>query len=150
MQNFQMNNSINGEQYLNDFLLEGENFFADSDFQLERTYSDYVDYMEEGYAPFRPPNVMTMHAPCDPNIIKQVIGRKGSGFIRITKDSGVDSIWHDRKSNMIHINSDIGKNLSKAQKMVKNRVAFYYRKARREKQPVFRNRWDSHEPLKFQ
>lgn len=145
-----------GQQYFDDFFMEGENFFNASNFHMERTYGskacalvdpsppeegDFVDYIDETHQKFKSDELGVMCAPRDTEITKQVIGRKGYGFIKITEDAGVDFIWHDRKTNMIHI--DGAPNcIPIAIDMIRRRIAYFVRRARREKKHVFTNTWD--------
>ena len=154
--------SMDGEQYLNDFLVDGENFFSESAFHLERTIGtkanasidptivplegDFIDFIDETHQQFKPLDTKVMCAPTDINITKQVIGKKGYGFIKVTVDANVDFIWHDRNTNTIHITGQYA-NCELAQRMISKRIAFYVRKMRRENKPIVTNRWDQPSPI---
>lgn len=156
-----MSFSSDDQEYLYDFLADGENFFTESEFHMERTIGskasaivddtnpnegDFIDYCDETHIRFKPMNTQVMYAPTDQNIIKQVIGRKGCGFIKITEDSMVDFIWHNRKTNTIHITGEYH-NCMGAMHMISKRIAYYIRKMRREKKFVKTNRHDHPCPL---
>ena len=46
-------------------------------------------------------HVFKLNAPDDPDVMKQVIGRRGCYFIRTTQECDLDFIWHDRLNNII-------------------------------------------------
>ena len=152
---------IDGQQYFDDFFMEGENFFNASNFHMERTYGskacalvdpsppeegDFVDYLDETHQQFKTPDVGYMCAPRDKDITKQLIGRKGFAFIKITEESGVDFIWHDRKTNLIRIDGP-SHCIPVAMDKIRRRIAYFIRRARRENRHVFKNEWDHPMPV---
>jgi hypothetical protein len=42
-------------------------------------------------------------APSDTEVVKQVIGREGCYFVKITERSGIDYLWHDREGNTVEL-----------------------------------------------
>ena len=145
------------EEYLQDFIMEAENFFTESDFHLERTYGskasavvdmttvptegEFVDYNEQVHSMFSEPMKGIMYAPKDINVTKQVIGRKGYGFIKITEKANVDFIWHDFKTNTITITGP-PENIQTAKDMISRRIGFFINKMKKSKRRVYTNRWD--------
>ena len=157
-------NHGDGQKYLDDFLLDGMNFFNSSNFHMERTYGtkatadvdistypeegEFVDYCDETHSIFKPSELGVMYGPRDPEITKQLIGRKGCGFIKITQDAGVDFIWHNRDSNTIHIEGPPEK-IDDAMTMISKRIAYFIRRAKKKKKFVYTNAWDHHVPAQF-
>lgn len=150
-----------GQQYLDEFLTDGLNFFETSNFHLERTYGskataevnvesypekgEFVDYCDQTHCIFKPAELGVMYGPRDPEITKQLIGRKGCGFIKITEDADVDFIWHNRDTNTIHIEGN-PENLESAMTMISKRIAYYIRKSKKKGKFVYTNAWDHHVP----
>lgn len=161
VKNSQMPHNVDGQAYLYDFLMEGENFFNESHFHLERTYGtkaaadislftpptegEFIDVNEEFHSTFRKLGEDVMYAPRDLNITKQVIGRKGYGFISITEKSGVDFIWYDKDTNTIRIRGP-EENLYLAKKMISHRIRHYVRRMKNQNRFVLTNACDHHVP----
>lgn len=157
-------NHGDGQLYLDDFLTDGMNFFNASNFHLERTYGskasadvevstypeegEFVDYCDTTHCIFKPNDLGVMYGPRDPEITKQLIGRKGCGFIKITKDAEVDFIWHNRGTNTIHIEGP-SENIEAAMTMISKRIAYFIRRAKKQKKFVFTNAWDHHVPAQY-
>ena len=150
--------SFCGQTYFDHFFDDAENFFNESNFHLERTYGskasaefndnpptdgEFVDLNEISHSRFATPNHATLFAPRDLHVTRQLIGKKGSGFIHITHKSGVDFIWHDKLRNIITINGP-QHNIPKATKMLQKQIGFIIRKMKKNNKKVLTNKHDHH------
>ena len=66
-------------------------------------------------------HVFKHDAPDDPDVMKQVIGRRGCYFIRTTQECDLDFIWHDRLNNKIEFWGP-KKSIGRAVKVIKSRI----------------------------
>ena len=100
-----------------DFQEDAHRFFADSNFQVARTFSDFKDPASLPHH-----NQSIFYAPSDRNILRQLIGKKGCHFIDITNRSKCEHIWHDKKYNTITITSNNKQARFNAMRMIIRRI----------------------------
>jgi hypothetical protein len=67
----------------------------------------------------------TIPAPKDLDVLRQVIGRRGCHFNRLTSLCGVDFIWHNKKNNTIEIWGPNEKVVSKACIKVNKHIKYF-------------------------
>ena len=128
------NNTMNFN--FDEFLLDGENFFEESNFHLERTYEDFVDYNDKQHSENKPENMNVIYGPSDNELMKKLIGHKGYNFISATEKSGIDKIWHNKATNIIEFTGGTYKQRVKAIKMLDKKLKYYTRGRKMKNMPV--------------
>ena len=96
---------------LDEFIVDGENFFEDSAYQYQRSFADFHDSNDESvFFSQYSSDTSVIYAPDDTELIRKLIGHKGYNFINITERSDVDKIWHNQNNNTIEITGGEHKN----------------------------------------
>ena len=124
---------------LDDFIMEAENFIKNSEYQYQRTFTDFVDENEECSFMNKAVDKDIMYAPADLELVKKVIGYKGYNFINITEKTGIEKIWHNRKSNVFEFTGGNMGDRLRAMTMVRNKLDYYIRGRHMKNQPVPEN-----------
>ena len=93
----------------------------------DKTYSNIQEYFYEnnkkgamktqGYQEFDVSNYSS-------DAIRQTIGRKGYNFIYVTEYNGINSIWHDKKRQVIEFWGDI-KGINRAKMEIIKKLNYY-------------------------
>ena len=112
---------------LDEFIVDAENFFTESEFQFQRTFTDFKEHNDEGNFMDKDMTVDYMYAPADLELVKKLIGHKGYNFISITENTGLNRIWHDRKKNVIEFQGGSQGDRLRAMSLVRNKLNYYIR-----------------------
>ena len=100
-----------------EFIQDGYDFFAESEYHYNRTYSDFSH-------PFASvtDNIDWIPAPGCTNMVRELIGKNGCHFIRISDETGCPFIYHDKTTNLIEIRGPSKKARNKAKKKIQGRI----------------------------
>ena len=110
---------------LDQFIVDGENFFEESSFQYSRTFGDHFDANDESVISDFNLNEFVIYAPDDVELVKKLVGHKGYNFITITERADVDKIWHNRKNNTIEISGGEHRNRMFAMNLLRKKLNYY-------------------------
>tara|TARA_B110000285_G_scaffold36838_2_gene39917 strand:- start:8 stop:502 length:495 start_codon:yes stop_codon:yes gene_type:complete len=124
---------------LDQFIVDGENFFECSDFQYSRTFSDHYEANDESVIADFNLTKFIIYAPDDIELVKKLVGHRGYNFITMTERSNVEKIWHNRENNTIEITGGEHKNRMFAMNLIRKKLKYFIKGLEKKKRVLPHN-----------